>query len=335
MYVPCLIVDLVEYIKYEYNLTTKPVWILAAVEAVLVGLWIVVPFLFDKILGLNGLKLLNDPVNLNIETVVGNFSKSQNPNDSKISIDQLYSNMANDKAQKEIEQQDDESFDNAPDTSSQYSDPNEPPTSTMFPWLNSYIAWIYNTYKKLSWPKISLDKHPQYTDYKTDRFSYKYALSGWFYINTQPPNTSAAYSVYTNIFNYGNKIRVQYNGKLNSLRVIAAVAAPNTTSRIVTDTTNDKNVMVEVYQTNNIIYQKWNNIVINYADGYIDVFLNGIIVGSISGAIPYMYFDTITVGAENGIMGGMCNVNYYKDIMSEKTIKLTYKTLREKTFPII
>jgi hypothetical protein len=48
-----------------------------------------------------------------------------------------------------------------------------------------------------------------------------------------------------------------------------------------------------------------------------------------------MYFDTITVGAENGIMGGMCNVNYYKDIMSEKTIKLTYKTLREKTFPII
>jgi hypothetical protein len=327
MYVPCLMVDFVEAIKYEFNLTTKPVWILTAVETGLIGLWFLVPFLFDKIMRLNGLKLLDDPVNLNIETVIGNFN-TRNPNDSKISIDQLYSNMANAKAE-----QSDDSLDNAPDTSSRYADPNDPPKSTLFPWLNEYIAWIYEKYKNLSSLKISFSKHPQYTDYETDRFSYNYALSGWFYINSQPPNTSAAYSVYTNIFSYGNKIKVEYNGKLNSLRVIAATAAPGKPA----DGTDTKgnNRMTEVYQTNNIIYQKWNNIVINYADGFIDVFLNGVIVASISGAVPYMYFDTITVGAKNGILGGMCNVNYYKDIMSEKTIKLTYKSLREKSLPTI
>jgi len=338
MYIPCLMVDLAEYIKYEYNLTTKPVLILAAIEAILVGLWVVVPILFDKIMGLDGIKLLDNPVNLNKETIIGDFNKTTNPNNSKISIDQIYSNMTNAKAMKDIQEEPDDSFDNAPDTSSKHTNPNEPPKSKLFPWLNPYIAWIYDHYKHITWPKISYSKHPQYTDYKTDRFSYRYALSGWFYINTQPPNTSAAYSVYTNIFNYGNKIRVEYNGKLNSLRVIAAVAAPGQGATVVTDVTHDTNVnniMVEVFQTNNIIYQKWNNMVINYADGYIDVFLNGILVASISNAVPYMYFDTIKVGAKRGILGGMYNVNYYKDILSEKTIKLKYKTLRENTFPNI
>jgi hypothetical protein len=66
-----------------------------------------------------------------------------------------------------------------------------------------------------------------------------------------------------------------------------------------------------------------------------DVFLNGVLVGSLPGVVPYMSFDTIVVGADNGIMGGMCNVTYYKDILNEKTIRLNYKALRGKDLPYV
>jgi hypothetical protein len=320
LYLPCLMIDIVDKVKYEFNLTTKPVWILCAVEAGLIGAWIVIPFLLDKIISYDGIRLLSEPVNLDVETVIGNFDKSDNPNDTQISLDQLYSDKANAKAQKHLREQPDDTLDNAPDRTSKYSDPNVP--------KNKYLAWIYKKIKNFTWLKIDFFKHPQYTDYKTNRFSYTYSLSSWFYINPQPPNTRQAYSVYTNILNYGKKVAIEYNGKLNSLRVMAAVASKK-------NALQESNDTIEVFQTHNILYQKWNNIVINYDNGYVDVFLNGVLVGSRAGVMPYMSFDTIVTGAPDGIMGGICNVNYYRNIFAEKTIRLNYKALRGKEFPYI
>jgi hypothetical protein len=330
LYLPCLLIDLLDKVKYEFNLTTKPVWILCAVEAGFVGAWFLIPFLFQKVLNYDGLRLLTEPVDLDVEMTIGNFNKSRNPNDSQISLDQLYSDKANARAQKDLKEQPTDTLDNAPDTTSDYNDPNMP--------KNKYLAWVYKKIKHFTWLKISFMKHPQYTDYNNDRFSYSYSLSSWFYINPQPPNTKAAYSVYTNILNYGKKVAIEYNGKLNSLRVMAAVPAKNkATVAAVNATTNTANTndSVEVYQTHDIMYQKWNNIVINYDNGIMDVFLNGVLVGSHSDVMPYMSFDTIVTGAFDGIMGGICNVNYYRNTQPEKTIRLNYKALRGKEFPYI
>jgi hypothetical protein len=317
MYLPCLLVDLAEYIKFQLHLTSKPVWILLGIEAGLIGLLIIIPYVLDKIVNLNGTRLLNEPVNLNVETLVGKFKDTPNPENSPLSIDELYSNKVNEKAEKELAEKGPDTLDNAPDKKAKYCDPNVP--------KNKILAWFYNQFKHGISLKINFSKHPQYADYKAERFAYKYALSGWFYINPQPPNTNVAYTVYTNILNYGKKVNIEYNGKLNSLRVMAAIPSD----------TDDKNTSVEVYKTNNILYQKWNNIVINYDGGDLDVFLNGILVGSIMGAVPYMSFETIVAGAHKGIMGGVCNINYYNDTLSENTIKTTYKSLRIKNFPFI
>jgi hypothetical protein len=350
MYLPCLMVDAAEYIKFQYHLAPKPVWILLGMEAGLVGVWFLIPYLFDKLMNLSGTKLLNEPVNLNIETVVGNYNDTTNPNNSKLSLDQIYNNKVNDKAKQDIAQQPADTLDNAPDKKAHYDDPNVP--------KNKILAWIYNKYKHGPSLKISFSKHPQYADHNNDRFAYKYALSGWFYLNPQPPNTSAAYSRYTNILNYGKKINIEYNGKLNSLRVMANVASAgdayvdasgntyepgnvDASGNSYNTPSNGKamnsinNMSVEVYKTNDIMYQKWNNIVINYDAGDLDVFLNGVLVSSISGAVPYMSFDTIVAGANKGIMGGICNINYYTDPLSENTIRTTYKSLRIKNLPYV
>ena len=319
LYLPCLLIDFSEYIKFQLHLTAKPVWILLGIEAGLIGTWFVLPFLFDKIMNFNGIKLLTEPINLTKRTIVGQFKDAKNPNNFPLSIDQMYSNMVNEKAEKEIAQKGSGSLDNAPDKKAKLCDLNVP--------KNKYLAWFYNQFKHGISLKVQFKKHPQYSDFKTDRFSYKYGLSAWFYINPQPPNTSKAYSVYTNILSYGKKVNLEYNGKLNSLRVMAAVAS--------SDDSNTKNTSAEVYKTNDIMYQKWNNIVINYDAGDLDVFLNGVLVGSISRSVPYMSFDDIIVGAKNGILGGVCNIIYYKEPMSERNIKTTYKSLRIKKFPYV
>ena len=110
---------------------------------------------------------------------------------------------------------------------------------------------------------------------------------------------------------------MEYNGQLGSLRVMGDVASSDSSSN---------NVSVEIFQTTKVLYQKWNNIVINCDEGYMDVFLNGELVGSISGVVPYMTFDNVVAGENNGILGGICNVSYYDKPLSKSNIKLTYNS---------
>ena len=242
LFIPCLLIRLAEYIKYEYKITGKPVWILLIIEFILIILWVILPVLFKYYFDKDGSKLLDGPVYLNKKHDIGNFE---------------------------------------------------------------------NLHKK------NLD------DKKDNKFLYHYSLSAWFNINPQPPNTSTAYTKYTSILNYGNKPNVQYNGEKNSLRVITSL-----------DDKNGENLNeVEIFETKNIAYQKWNNIVINYDGGDMDVFLNGELVGSKPGIAPYMRYENVSVGEVNGIHGGICNVKYYNHIISKKDIKLTYKMLRDKNIP--
>ena len=322
MYLPCLLVDIVEYIKYQYNLTTRPLWILLGMEAGFIGMWFLIPFLFDKVTSGDGIKLLNKPIYLNNENTLGNFKQLHEKKnliaDSDLTnIDQMYSNKVNNQAQQDI----DNTVNSLESTLKPvYTDPNIP--------KNKYLAIVYNKMQHIPWLKVKLNIHPSYTDTNTKRFRYKYTLSAWFNINPQPPNTRTAYTVYTNILKYGDKVKVEYNGALGSLRVMCAVASKNTDSTI-------KNDLVEVYESNVVLYQKWNNIVINYDDGFIDVFINGDLVGSLSGVAPYMSFDSIVAGSDKGILGGICNVTYYEEPLSKKAISLTYKSLRDKDLPYI
>ena len=318
MYLPCLMVDIAESIKFQFHLTTKPVWILCGIEASIVALWFILPILFSKIVNFDGIKLLNEPINLDVETTLSNFTNTKNPNDLPVSLDKLQSDKINAAAKDDINQKPPDTLDNVRDLSENYIDQNVP--------KNKYLAWIYYKIKNFTWLKVKLITHPAYTDYSTSRFSYSYALSGWFYINPQPPSTSIAYAKYTNILNYGKKINIEFNGKLNSIRVMAAKPA---------DKGDEKNMSMEVFKTSDIMYQKWNNFVINYDDGMVDVFMNGVLVATATGIMPFMSFDDIVVGSNNGIMGGICNVNYYKKTLSEKTIRMNYRTLRIKEFPYV
>lgn len=153
------------------------------------------------------------------------------------------------------------------------------------------------------------------------KFSYRYALSGWFTINPQPPGTREAYSKYTDILNYGSKPRVQFNSAKNTLRVQVQ--------------TDDDNIE-DIYSAEGVVpFQKWNHIVVNYDGGNMDVFLNGLLVGSRPNIAPYMKYDNVIVGADKGLEGGICNLVYYNRTLTNSEISMEYKLLEGSSLPLI
>ena len=230
-FLPNKFIQFAEYIKREFKLTSKIVWVVLAIELGFISLRFLLPYLAKFILSHDGEELLTEPIYLENETNVSTF-------------EQLYGEVSDD-----------------------------------------------------------------------TKYNYNYALSTWFTINPQPPNTRAAYQKYTNILNYGNKPRVQFNSAKNTLRVQAEAGEGN------------KSIVDIVTIEDGLPLQKWNHIVINYDGGYMDVFLNGNLVGSKPNIAPYMQFDNVVVGENNGIEGGVRNVVYYDRTLTRGEVSLEYKLL--------
>ena len=83
-----------------------------------------------------------------------------------------------------------------------------------------------------------------------------------------------------------------------------------------------------------ILLQKWNNIIINYNGGILDIFLNGELLKSDIGVVPYYTLDNLTIGKDGGINGGICNVVYFKKTLSAFNIYLLYNMIKNKTPPV-
>ena len=255
LFLPCLLISFIDYIRYEYSITTKPVWIILLMELVLILLWFIIPLITSFAVKKYGNNLLNEPLYLNNEHNLGSFEN-------------LHASVAGS------------------------------PSASVASASGADASGAGSDKKK---------------------FNYNYAVSAWFTINPQPPNTRAAYTKYTTILNYGNKPRVEYNSEKGSLRIMVE---------------GEPAELKEIYETKNIIMQKWNNIVINYDGGTMDVFLNGVLVGSKPSIVPYMTYENIVVGEDRGLEGGICNVVYYDHILSSRTIKMVYNTLKNKKIPV-
>ena len=162
---------------------------------------------------------------------------------------------------------------------------------------------------------IDLEGNPNVSDKK---YNYNYAIHGWFFAHQKIDNYTDG-GVFHSVINYGNKPNIEYNPQSNTLRISALKG--------------DNPKPVIVYEQENIQLQKWNNIVINYNGSTLDVFLNGVIVHSEPGIVPYYSYDAITIGDDNGMSGGITNVIYFRDVLSKWFIQTNYKLLKNKTVP--
>ena len=80
------------------------------------------------------------------------------------------------------------------------------------------------------------------------------------------------------------------------------------------------------------------NLVINYVNGVLDIFIDAKLVGSYPQTIPYNHSDYISIGDGshgNGLNGGICNVVFFNNRLRKKRIELNYEYLKNKNPPIL
>ena len=189
---------------------------------------------------------------------------------------------------------------------------------------------VFNKFMNVVSDHINLLKNPVYLNNPitlTDQVpyvvpkskNYHYGISLWFYINSNANNTRKSYTELTPIIKYGEKTQVFYDGLKEELVIKALDGTDN---------------MIDIIKTK-IPYQKWNNLVINYDGGYMDIFLNNELIISHWGIIPYMNYDSISAGSKNGIEGGLANINFYPKPLTKNQISWQYLSLKNLTPPVI
>lgn len=89
-YFPCLLIDFIDYIKYQYSITTKSIVLLLIGEILLISLSFILPWLYEFILSHNSTELISHPINLNSKESLGsfkdiNYTKNINTGDKRFS----------------------------------------------------------------------------------------------------------------------------------------------------------------------------------------------------------------------------------------------------------
>ena len=77
-----------------------------------------------------------------------------------------------------------------------------------------------------------------------------------------------------------------------------------------------------------------NNVIINYSGGILDIFINGELVKSDIGVVPYYTLDNLTTGKDGGVNGGICNVVYFKRPLTALNVYILYNMIKNKQPPV-
>jgi len=219
--------------------------------------------------------------------------------------------------------------------------------------LGSYFLWFFlgkhyikNLYlkqggKQLINQPISTNVLTNVSSYQelssSDNLDYQYALSFWFYLDAFSPNTSSKISP---ILSYNDNPSINYSSANNTLYI---TVEPNTSNKNNTELVKsmpfhqelDANDNRIIYTHSNVKLQKWNHIVLNYNGGTLDVFYNGKLVKSAIEVVPYMKFNMLTIGSNNGISGNVANLIYFKKPLDILTINTLYMSLKHTNPPVI
>lgn len=155
---------------------------------------------------------------------------------------------------------------------------------------------------------------------KLGAFNYNYSVSAWVFMHEQPPSLRSSSNRFTTILDYASKPKIQFKPSENLLRVIMS---------------NSLDKEHVAYETTDFKLQRWNNILVNYNGGTLDIFINGELKSTSDNITPIMSYDGITIGSDDGLSGGICNVVYFPKPLTITEINTLYKSLKYKNPPVL
>uniref|UniRef100_A0A6C0H6G2 LamG-like jellyroll fold domain-containing protein n=1 Tax=viral metagenome TaxID=1070528 RepID=A0A6C0H6G2_9ZZZZ len=136
----------------------------------------------------------------------------------------------------------------------------------------------------------------------TESQVYHNCISFWYFIDSNTPKINDSFSIFN--YNSGNP-NICYNPFLNKLIILLG------SNQI-------------LYTKNDILLQKWNHIVLNFNRGILDIFINGILEKSLINIIPTYTLDNVSSGQNNGIIGQITNIIFFKNPINIYKINQLY-----------
>jgi hypothetical protein len=360
--VPCIVVYLTNFIWTEIEDTPSVVWIVLLIELVLIAGYFLLPLLknwlfvnsvskkddlfyeqediaLDKsvIMNENRLWKLMDKLSVDWDKIIGN--DLYNPNKEDALKDYLlsrgYISEKDNRKRNFLQKMFDPSL--SLEAAITYVQVNAPVIISLKRKISLQIADSKNLSKNrkdrdnmfktkiLLKDPIYLNKKKSLGNYEAigsriGAFNYNYAISAWVFMHEQAPNLRASSNKFTTILDYASKPKIQFKPSENKLRVIMSNSI-------------DKEHVV--FETTKFPLQRWNNIIVNYNGGTLDIFINGKLKSTTNNIVPIMEYDGVSVGSENGLSGGICNVVYFPIPLSINKINEFYKSLRYKNPPVL
>jgi hypothetical protein len=186
---------------------------------------------------------------------------------------------------------------------------------------------------------VSTDEYHSLASYQelngdTDDFNYQYALSFWVFITP-----SSMSKDFVSLLNYGNKPNILYQSSTNTIMITMDQKGLQERYKKIKEDhllDFDENGNRIIYKNSNFLLQKWNNIVLNFNGGTLDIFLNNELVKSVVEVVPYMTMDTLSTGTDedNGIKGGICNVVYFDKPLTTTNMFYLYHMVKNSSPPV-
>lgn len=290
-YIPCLFSDTIDYFIEDAKKTNKTTYILGLILIVLVVIYIVYPYISN--INDDGILLIDHKTKLN-ETIL---SLTLEGLDKKIKV-------PNEK----------EGFQSLSDKDLQ----NRLPTISI-PEISPDYKWFVDFFNDLKYDFFMIPKKETNDNDKNDDkkpfYTYEYGLSFFLYLESNVFTETSKDKAF--ILSFGSRPSMFYDYRRKQLIVE------------MTDYVDERSEFKQtrIYYSSNILFQKWNHIVMNYVNGQFDLFINDELVATQSNVSPYIHeSDVLQVGSiENTDLGGISQLKYYvKPLSLEKIKKITY-----------
>ena len=150
-----------------------------------------------------------------------------------------------------------------------------------------------------------------------EQYQYNYTVSFWVNFEAISPGFSQSANEFTAVLLYGDNVLVAYNSSLNTMRTIM----------------KNKHKK-DIYDIHDIPLQKWNHVVLSYANGTLDLFMNGELQKS-RVAVPQSSSHEVIVGSEQGVQGELCTLMFYNKVLTMNQIQALYTEFKDKNPPTV
>jgi hypothetical protein len=336
-YIPCMIIDAVNWVRREYSITTRPVWILFGIEVMVIGAYFLVPMILNAAMFNETTKLTEDIVDLKMSKQLSTLGKvgivrtPECSSKTKTKYDYAVSGWLFISSHPPSMTSGGNRFMNVLDfngipTIEYNASTNElrfrvkvrDSTGTSSSSATRVLTETEKTSISNTASGFSDVVNSNSLDYPVEQFENMFSSgsrsTGNAAVDNEIESTTASASATKSVLSNATK------GASAWVKTTLSNSDTSVKTRAPPETYN----MVTIHTIPNVPLQRWNHFVYNYDGSNIDIFMNNELVVTVNDRLPLMEHGNITSGANRGIIGNLTNVVAFSHHLTKDVISAIY-----------